>query len=175
MKEKKINDKVVRIVREDVTDLEVDAFVYYATSDLVLGSGWGTAIAVRGGPSIQEELNGLGPVNTGDAVISGAGEMKAKNIIHAVGPKFQEEDEEAKLRKTMLSALKCAEEKGVATLAFPPMGTGFYGIPLDLSARVMFETIKDRLTNGQSSIKEVCISLMDSREFPPFEAAMEKI
>jgi O-acetyl-ADP-ribose deacetylase (regulator of RNase III) len=175
MKEKKINDKVVRIVREDVTDLEVDAFVYYATSDLVLGSGWGTAIAVRGGPSIQEELKGLGPINTGEAVISGAGEMKAKHIIHAVGPRFQEEDEEAKLRKTMLSALKCAEEKGVATLAFPPMGTGFYGIPLDLSARVMFETIKARLTNGQSSIKEVCICLMDSREFPPFEGQMDKI
>jgi O-acetyl-ADP-ribose deacetylase (regulator of RNase III) len=55
------------------------------------------------------------------------------------------------------------------------MGTGFYGIPLDLSARVMFETIKDHLTNGQSSLQEVCICLMDSREFPPFEAAMEKI
>ena len=175
MKEKRINDKVVKIVREDVTDLEVDAIVYYATSDLVLGSGWGTAIAVRGGPSIQEELKGRAPVNTGDAVISGAGEMKAKNIIHAVGPKFQEEDEEAKLRKTMVSALKCAEEKGVATLAFPPMGTGFYGIPLDLSARVMFETIKDHLTNGQSSLKQVCICLTDSREFPPFEAEMEKV
>ena len=175
MREKKINGKMLRIVREDVTDVEVDAFVYYATSDLVLGSGWGTAIAVRGGPSIQEELKGLAPVNTGDAVISAAGEMKAKNIIHAVGPKFQEEDEEGKLRKTMLSVFKCADENGVATLAFPAMGTGFYGIPLDLSARVMLETIKDRLGNGRSSIKEVLICLMDSREFPPFEAEMDKI
>ena len=175
MKEKKINERVLRIVREDVTDVEVDAFVYYATPDLVLGSGWGTAIAVRGGPSIQEELNGLGPVETGAAVITAGGEMKAKHIIHAVGPKFQEEDEEAKLRKTMLSVLKCAEDNGVGTLAFPPMGTGFYGIPLDLSARVMLETIRDRLSNGQSSIKEVLICLMDSREFPPFEAQMDKI
>jgi O-acetyl-ADP-ribose deacetylase (regulator of RNase III) len=124
--------------------------------------------------SFSDQAGGR-PSRSGDAVISGAGEMKAKHIIHAVGPRFQEEDEEAKLRKTMLSALRCAEEKGLATLAFPPMGTGFYGIPLDLSARVMFETIKDRLTNGQSSIKEVCICLMDSREFPPFEGQMEKI
>ena len=175
MKEKKINDRVLRIVREDVTDVEVDAFVYYATSDLLLGSGWGTAIALRGGPSIQEELNGLAPVDTGGAVITAAGEMKAKHIIHAVGPKFQEEDEEAKLRKTMLSALKCAEEKSVATLAFPPMGTGFYGIPLDLSAKVMFETIRGHLNNGQSSVKEIQICLMDSREFPPFEAQLDKI
>ena len=175
MKEKKINDRLLRIVREDVTDVEVDAFVYYATSDLVLGSGWGTAIAVRGGPSVQEELNGLAPVETGAAVITAGGEMKAKHIIHAVGPRFQEEDEEAKLRKTMLSVLKCAEENRVATLAFPPMGTGFYGVPLDLSARVMLETIRDRLSNGQSSIQEVLICLMDSREFPAFEAQMDKI
>jgi O-acetyl-ADP-ribose deacetylase (regulator of RNase III) len=175
MKEKKINDRVLRIVREDVTDVEVDAFVYYASPDLVLGSGWGTAISIRGGPSIQEELNGLGPINTGDAVATAAGEMKAKHIIHAVGPRFQEQDEEAKLRKTMLSTLKRAEEKGVATLAFPPMGTGFYGIALDLSAKVMLETIRAHMNNGGSSIKEVMICLMDSREFPPFEAQMDKI
>ncbi len=175
MKEMKINDRVLRIVREDVTDVEVDAFVYYASRDLVLGSGWGSAIAVRGGAGIQEELNGLAPVDTGDAVITAAGEMKANHIIHAVGPRFQEEDEEAKLRKTMLSALKCAEEKGVATLAFPPMGTGFYGISLDLSAKVMLETIRAHLNSGQSSVKEIQICLMDSREFPPFEARMDKI
>jgi O-acetyl-ADP-ribose deacetylase (regulator of RNase III) len=175
MKEKKINDKVMRIVREDVTDLEVDAFVYYASPDLVLGSGWGTAIAVRGGPSVQEELKGLAPVDTCGAVITAAGEMKAKHIIHAVGPRFQEENLEAKLRKTMLATLKCAEENGVGTLAFPPMGTGFYGIALDLCAKVMLETIRAHLNNGGSSIKEVLICLMDSREFPPFEAQMDKI
>lgn len=175
MKEKRINDKVLRIVREDVTDVEVDAFVYYASPDLVLGSGWGTAISVRGGQSIQEALEGLAPLNTGDAVITAAGEMKAKHIIHAVGPRFQEEDEEEKLRKTMLATLKCAEENGVGTLAFPPMGTGFYGIALDLCARVMLETIRAHLSNGGNSIREVLICLMDSREFPPFEAQMDKI
>jgi O-acetyl-ADP-ribose deacetylase (regulator of RNase III) len=63
----------------------------------------------------------------------------------------------------------------VATLAFPPMGTGFYGIPLDLSAKVMLETIRAHLNSGQSSVKEIQICLMDSREFPPFEAQMDKI
>jgi O-acetyl-ADP-ribose deacetylase (regulator of RNase III) len=55
------------------------------------------------------------------------------------------------------------------------MGTGFYGIPLDLSAKVMFETIRGHLNSGQSSVKEIQICLMDSREFPPFEAQMDKI
>lgn len=175
MKEKKINDRVVRIIRADVTDQEVDAFVYYARSDLVLGSGWGTAITMRGGPRIQEELDKMAPVDVGGAVLSGAGEMKAKHIIHAVGPKFQEEDDERKLRDTMLAALRCAEEGKIETMAFPPMGTGFYGIPLGLCAKVMFETLKAHLNNGQSSVQEVNICLMDSREFPPFESQLEKM
>ncbi len=175
MKEVKINDRVLRVVRGDVTDQEVDAFVYYASHDLALGSGFGTAIAIRGGPSIQESLNKLSPIGTGEAVVTEAGEMKANFIIHAVGPRFQEEDEETKLRNTMLAALKRAEEKGIKTLAFPPMGTGFYGLSLDLSAKVMTETIKAHLNNGQSSLQDVQICLMDSREFPPFEGQLDKV
>jgi len=175
MKEVKINGRVLRVVKGDVTDQEVNAFVFYASPDLVLGSGFGTAITVRGGPSIQEELSKFAPIGVGEAVISAAGEMKADHIIHAVGPRFQEEEEETKLRDTMLAALKRAEEKKIETLAFPPMGTGFYGVPVDLSAKVMMETIKAHLNNGQSSLKEVLICLMDSREIPPFENQLQKI
>jgi len=175
MSEVIINDRKVSLIRGDVTDQEVDAFVYYAESSLALGSGFGTAISMRGGPSIQEELNTLGPINTGEAVITKAGEMKANHIIHAVGPKFQEEEEETKLRNTMLAALKRAEENKIETLAFPTMGTGFYGIPLDLCAKVMLETIKAHLNNGQSSLKKVMICYQDSRELPPFEAEFKKV
>ena len=80
MKEVRVNDRILRVVRGDVTDQEVDAFVYYASHDLVLGSGFGTAIAIRGGPSIQEGLNKLAPLATGEAVITEAGEMKANYI-----------------------------------------------------------------------------------------------
>ncbi len=175
MKEVKINKKVLRLERGDVTDQEVDAFVFYADPSLSLGSGYGTAITMRGGPSIQEELNKLAPIKTGEAVVTEAGEMKAKHIIHAVGPRFQEEDEETKLRNTMLAALKRAEEKKIEQLAFPTMGTGFYGISLDLSAKVMMETIKAHLNNGQSSIKEVIIYYMDSRELPAFDSQLQKV
>ncbi len=175
MKEVKINEKVLRLERGDVTDQEIEAFVFYADPKLSLGSGYGTAITMRGGPSIQEELNKLSPIKTGDAVITGAGEMKAKHIIHAVGPRFQEEDEETKLRDTMLAALKRAEEKKLEQLGFPTMGTGFYGIPLDLSAKVMMETIKAHLNSGQSSLKEVIIYYMDSRELPAFDSQLQKI
>jgi O-acetyl-ADP-ribose deacetylase len=174
MTEKKINGKTIRLVKGDVTDIDVDAFTYYATEDLILGSGYGTAISIRGGPKIQEELQTLGPVQVGEAVVSHAGEMKASYIIHAVGPKFQEKDEEAKLRKTMVSALKKAEEKGIKRLAFPPMGSGFYGIPADLCARVMLETIRDHLA-GASQLDEVIICTPDTREVKPFTSKLEAL
>jgi O-acetyl-ADP-ribose deacetylase (regulator of RNase III) len=174
MTEKKINGKTIRLVKGDVTDLDVDAFTFYATEDLALGSGYGTAISIRGGPKIQEELETLAPISVGDAVVSMAGEMKAKFIIHAVGPKFQEADEEAKLRKTMVSALKRAEEKGIKSLAFPPMGSGFYGIPVDLCARVMLETIREHMS-GSTQIDEIIVCTPDTRELNPFSKQMEAL
>ena len=105
-----VNQSVVRLLRTDVTDLEVDAFVFYAQSDLALGSGFGTAVSVRGGPTVQKELAELAPVPTGEAVVSTAGNLKADFIIHAVGPRFQEEETEAKLRTTVRNTLKRAED-----------------------------------------------------------------
>ena len=161
----------LRVIKGDLTLMPLDAFVYYAQHDLVLGAGWGNAIGVRGGPSIQKELNELGPVETCDVVVSGAGELKAKYIIHAVGPRFQEEDLEEKLRRTMRNVFAAAEEKGVKTLGFPAMGAGFYGIPLDDCARVMIEEIERFLREG-TALEEVVISLVDARERKPFLARL---
>lgn len=166
-----VNRSVVRLIKGDITDLEVDAFVFYAQPDLVLGSGFGGAIAMRAGASVQKELDELGPVATGEAVVSGAGKMKAEHIIHAVGPRFQEEDMEPKLRTTMLSTLKCAEEKAVGTLAFPAMGSGYYGIPPALSAKVMVEVLQDHL-KGDTSLTEVVICVLDTPQYNSFEAAL---
>ena len=164
-----VNRSVVRLIKGDITELDVDAFVFYAQPDLALGSGFGTAISVRGGPTIQKELEGLAPVASGEAVVSAAGRLKADAIIHAVGPRFQEDDIEGKLRTTMLNSLKRAEEKGVERLAFPAMGAGFYGIPLDLCARVMGETIKQHL-EGESGIKEMTVCVLDTRQYESFQA-----
>lgn len=174
--ELKINDKVIRLVKHDVTDLEVEAFVYYAREDLILGSGWGGAIAVRGGPEVQKELEELAPLGLTEAVVSGAGKMKASYIVHAVGPKFQEAETEAKLRATMLNALKAADAKGIKQIAFPPMGAGFYTIPLDVCAEVTM-TVAMAYLQGQTGIEEVIFCLMDNREYKPFAerlAALER-
>jgi O-acetyl-ADP-ribose deacetylase (regulator of RNase III) len=169
--EMKVGSSSLRLQKTDVTNLEVDSFVYYAQHDLVLGSGFGTAIAMRGGPSIQEELSKMGPLETTQVAISAAGEMKSKYIVHAVGPRFQEEGLEDKLKATILNSLKAAEEKGVKSIAFPPMGAGFYGVPLDVSARITLETIKQYLA-GDTKIADVVVCLHDNRELKPFESQL---
>jgi len=170
----KINEAVIRLLRGDITELEVGAFVFYAQPDLNLGSGFGGAIGVRGGASIQKELNALvegGPIPTGEAVITGAGKLKADFVIHAVGPRFREADTESKLRKTLERCLALAEEKGLETVAFPLMGAGYYGIPNPVSAKVMMEVLSEHLRET-SGIREVIVCVFDTPQYNAFEAAL---
>jgi O-acetyl-ADP-ribose deacetylase (regulator of RNase III) len=160
-----------RLVKGDITDLAVDAFVFYAQPSLALGSGFGTAMSVRGGPTIQSELQGLGPLSTGEAVVTAAGKLKAQYIIHAVGPRFQEEDTPRKLRATVLRALELADEKGIARVAFPAMGAGYYGIPASLCARVMRETFQTYLA-GATGIGEIVICVLDTPQYQAFQTAL---
>ncbi len=164
----KVNRAVIRLIKGDITDLDIDAFVFYAQHDLVLGSGFGTAITIRGGSSVQKALDELGSLKTGEAVMTPAGDLKAEYIIHAVGPRFQEDDIEGKLRTTMRNSLVCAKEKGIKRLAFPAMGAGYYGILPGLCAKVMTEEIKHHLT-GETKLEEVIICVFDSPQFGAFE------
>lgn len=163
-----MNEKNIRLEKGDLTALAVDAFVFYAREDLDFGSGFGTAIKVRGGAPVKKETEVIGTIGMGEAVITSAGGMQAGHIIHACGPKFHEPEVEAKLRKCMQSALQVADKAGLKTVAFPPMGAGFYGVPLDLCAKVMLDEIQ-RFLVGQTSIAEVIICVLDTREFVAFE------
>lgn len=174
MLECKINGSTISLEKGDLTAMEVEAIVFYASPDLQLGSGFGSAIAARGGMSIQEELKSFGEVATCEAVITKAGQLNSKYIIHAVGPRFQEADTEGKLRKTILNALKVAEEKGIKKIAFPPMGSGFYGVSLDLCSKVMLDVLKEKLVKG-SLIEKVVICVLDNREYKAFEEYWKNI
>ena len=163
---------VIHLEKGDLTMMDIEAIVFYAQHDLLLGSGFGNAIAVRGGGSIQEELKTFGTISTGEAVITSAGELKSNYIIHAVGPRFQESDIEGKLKTTMQSVLRIAEEKQIREICFPPMGTGFYGIPLELSAQVMFEAIQKHLA-GNTVLEKVVICVIDQREYNAFQKVLK--
>jgi O-acetyl-ADP-ribose deacetylase (regulator of RNase III) len=163
--EVRLANTVIRLIKDDLTTLPVDAFVFYAREDLSPGSGYGTAIQQRGGLVVKKELEAIGSIAMGEAVITGAGAMNAKHIIHACGPKFFEQDLEAKLRQCMRSALQVADENNLEVIAFPPMGYGFYGVPMDLCAKVMLEEMRGFLEGRQSSLKEILICAVDKRDF----------
>ena len=173
MVERRIGDRTVRLIRGDITELEVDAFVHDISPDMKLGSGFGGAIQMRGGIVIQKELDEIGSCPVGTAVVTGAGLLKADHIIHVNGPKFHESDTEEKLRNATRSALERAQEKGVTTLAFPPIGTGLYQVPLDLCARVMMDTVAEYL-GEDTSLEEVVFVALDERELAPLRAKLEE-
>jgi O-acetyl-ADP-ribose deacetylase (regulator of RNase III) len=163
-----VHHGVLRLVKADITTLDVEAFVFYARPDLALGSGFGNAIARRAGPAVKKALDAIGSVAPTDAVITPGGNLKARHIVHAAGPVFREERLQEKLRTTIANALKRAEEHGIAQIAFPPMGAGFYGVPLPVCVDVMLSTIGSCLSNS-TGIREVVICANDTREFAAFE------
>jgi len=169
----KVNQSELELMKGDLTALDVEAIVFYAKEDLVLGSGFGNAISTRGGPAIKEELERIGNVQPHDAVVSAAGNLSAKYIVHAVGPKFQEENFTAKLKTTMENTLKKASEKGITEIAFPLMGAGFYGIPFDTCIQIMLENINSHLS-GATNLKKVILCANDNREFRMFESNLNK-
>ena len=172
--ELKVNQSVIRLTTGFIIDLNVDAIVYYARPDLDLGSGFGAAITTKGGPKVQEELKKIGGINPTEAVLTPGGNLRARYIIHAAGPRFQEENLEEKLRATTLNALRRAEENKIQSLAFPAMGAGFYGIPLEVCARVTLETAKKFLENSES-LEEVTFCLRDSHEYKTFQEQLKKM
>jgi|GEM_PF-180516 len=171
----KIETKSLVVERGDYTLLDADAIVYYARHDLKLGSGFGGAISVRGGPTIQKELDSIKtPLQTCDVVVTGAGNLNAKFIIHAVGPRFFEPETEEKLRRTMRNCLMTAIEKGFGKVVFPAMGAGFYKVPLDMCARVMISEISAHL-RAHEKPEVVVVCLNDSREFEAFLSASKDL
>jgi O-acetyl-ADP-ribose deacetylase (regulator of RNase III) len=173
--ELRIGERRIRLTTGFITDMkDVDGIVYYARPDLSLGSGFGGAIAAQGGPKIQEELKKIGRAEITEVVVSGGGNLQAKFILHAVGPRFQEENSAEKLKTTTLNTLRKAEEYKLQKIAFPAMGTGFYGIPLDLCARVTLETVKNFFAEA-NHLKEIVFCLRDSREYRSFEEYLQKM
>jgi O-acetyl-ADP-ribose deacetylase (regulator of RNase III) len=165
--QKTIQNCNLRLIQQDITDFEIEAFVFYAQPNLELGAGFGSAITRRGGQSIKKELDEIKPLSLTDAAITGAGNMKAKYIVHAVGPAFQEEQLEEKLHTTILTVLNKAEEKGIRQIAFPPMGAGFYGIPIATSMRIMSRAFEEYLSKG-GKMEEIVICANDPREYRAF-------
>ncbi|HUO04654.1 MAG TPA: macro domain-containing protein, partial [Candidatus Binataceae bacterium] len=137
-------DKII-LRQGDLTEAEVDAIVNAANNDLKLGGGVAGAIRVKGGPSIQLECDKLGPISLGEAAITGAGRLKALHVIHAASMRLGEPTAERNLRASTRNSLKRAAENSLRSIAFPAIGTGIAGFPIERCAQVMLEELRDHL------------------------------
>jgi O-acetyl-ADP-ribose deacetylase (regulator of RNase III) len=130
----------VTIVEGDITALAVDAIVNPANSALQLGAGVAGAIRSMGGPSIQRECDAIGHCPVGGAVVTGAGDLKARYVIHAVGPLGSDPDADRSLASACRSALERAAERTLDSIAIPAISTGVFGFPLARAAEILTRT-----------------------------------
>ncbi|MEN6438858.1 MAG: macro domain-containing protein [Syntrophobacter sp.] len=173
--EKIVNGKKITLLRGDLTDLAVDAVVNAANTRLQLGGGVAGAIRMKGGPSIQEECDKIGPIKVGEAAITTGGNLKASHVIHAVGPVYGEGNDDEKLRNATLNSLKTATVNGLATIAFPAISTGIFGFPKDRCARIMLTAVNEYLKNEKTSLVEIIFCLWSKEDLELFENTFQAL
>lgn len=175
MMERTVKGKTIRLIQGDLTELATDAIVNAANAQLILGAGVAGAIRTKGGPSIQEECNRIGGTTVGGAVITGAGNLKARYVIHAVGPRMGEGDENKKLENATRNSLRRATENNLSSIAFPAISTGIFGFPKDRCAQIMLGTVKGFLENEATSLNEVIFCLWSKDDLEIFEKTLETL
>jgi len=172
--EVKINKTVIQLVQGDITDLATDAIVNAANPSLKLGGGVAGAIARKGGSKIREECDEIGGTHVGGAVITTGGDLKAKRVIHAVGPVCGMEHEDEKLKDATLNSLKLADKHNLKSLAFPAISTGVFGFPKDRCAIIMLSTAVAYL-EGPTKLERVVFCLYDQQTFKIFKDTLESL
>ena len=161
------NGCVLRAIAGDITKIPSDAIVNAANSALAGGGGVDGAIHRAGGPSIMRELEriraGAGGCPTGSAVVTGAGNLPARYVFHAVGPVYRDgqHGEPDLLAACYETCLRLAEEHGVRKLTFPAISTGVYGYPADEAAQIAVRTVSRVLSGGAGAVREVIFVLFD--------------
>ncbi|NCO66985.1 MAG: macrodomain protein [Nitrospirae bacterium CG_4_10_14_0_8_um_filter_41_23] len=174
--EHKIEGKTLRLVQGDITDRNVDAIVNAANSYLQHGGGVAGAIVRKGGQIIQEESNKIGFTPVGTAVITGAGKLSAKFVIHAVGPRMGEGDEDNKLKNAVLSSLLLTSEKGLKSISIPAISSGIFGFPKDRCAAILVkEALNYIKKNPQNSLEVIEFCVYDDRTAGYFKKEFDKI
>jgi O-acetyl-ADP-ribose deacetylase (regulator of RNase III) len=163
---------IFRVVRGDLLEEPVDAIVNAANGHLAHGGGVAGIIARAAGPELQRESDALvrkhGPYPTGAAVVTTAGKLPFKGVIHAVGPRYGEGDEEPKLVKALRAAFACARERGWASVSFPAVSAGIFAVPPGICARAYVAAART------AGIAEVRLCLRDGPIVEAVLAALQK-
>ncbi len=172
----KIGQSVLELVEGDITRQDTEALVNAANESLRVGGGVDGAINRAGGPRIQEEARKIGHCPTGQAVITTGGSLKAKYVIHTVGPIYRDgqHGEPELLASAYRESLKAASARGVKSLALPSLSTGVYGYPVADAARVALATVKNYLSE-HPEIELVRFVLFGHPTFTAFADALQEI
>lgn len=165
----------ILIQQGDLTEMDVDAIVNAANNDLILGAGVAGAIARKGGESIQRECDDIGSIPVGYAAITGGGNLKARHVIHAASMSLGGMRTTAKtLRTSTAHALRLAAERNLKSIAFPAVGTGVSGFPMDECAQIMLGEALQHLKGG-SSLESIYFVLFDARSRDIFQSAWKTL
>jgi len=162
-----INGRLLELLQGDITEMETDAIVNAANAQLILGGGVAGAIRRKGGPEIQKECNKIGGTFVGGAVITTGGNLKAKHVIHAVGPRMGEGNEDEKLRNATLNSLKLADQNKLKSIALPAISSGIFGFPIQRCAEIMLGTTIDYL-KGPTGLEKVVFCLFGEDSYQVF-------
>jgi O-acetyl-ADP-ribose deacetylase (regulator of RNase III) len=170
--------KKVKVIRDDITKLEVDAIVNAANTSLLGGGGVDGAIHRFGGPRILEECKAIrnrqGGCDVGEAVITSGGKLKAKYVIHTVGPVWNGgiKNEDALLGRAYYNSLKLAVQNDIRTIAFPNISTGIYGYPKGRAAEVATRAVTEFLKED-NAVEMIIFCCFDEENFKIYQSIIE--
>ncbi len=176
-----ITQAKLRIIQGDITKQDTDAIVNAANSSLMGGGGVDGAIHRAGGPAILEECKQIvarqGHLPTGKTVMTTGGNLKARYVIHTVGPIWHggNKGEAELLASAYRESLKLAMENQLYSVSFPSISTGVYGYPVDRASRVAIGVVIASLRQGVTSVREVVFVLFDSQTLRAYSSALEEI
>lgn len=173
----------LRLTTGDITDQHVDAIVNAANSSLLGGGGVDGAIHRRGGPAILDECRDIRRTRypdgmpAGEAVVTTAGDLPARRVIHTVGPIWQvgSGDEPAVLASAYRSSLARAREQNLRTIAFPSISTGAYRYPVQAAAEVAIHTVRDVIRDHPDAFDEVRFVLFSEGDYTVYADAFARI
>jgi O-acetyl-ADP-ribose deacetylase (regulator of RNase III) len=169
------NDKLIHLIKGDITEQNVDVVVNPANSFLKHGGGVAAAIVRKGGYIIQKESDKIGFVPVGSSVITTSGKLPCTAIIHTVGPKMGEGNEDFKLSKSIHSSLSLASEKGYTSISIPAISSGIFGFPKDICADILLDGSIKFLTNNNTTLQLIEFCILDDDTLFHFKMKFEKL
>jgi O-acetyl-ADP-ribose deacetylase len=169
-----VGGTILELVRGDITHEEVDAIVNAANTTLLGGGGVDGAIHAAGGPEILAECRRLGGCPTGDAKITGGGRLRARFVVHTVGPVYRDgrRGEPERLASAYRRSLEVATEHGARSVAFPSISTGAYRFPIDAAARIALDTVGEFVAGRPGALDLVRFVLFSAGDLAVYERAL---